>query len=271
MRELADVRRGGTEDVRAVRSVELERRTLLRASASASVDMVGLTTRTHARANWRTNSSTLASVISLPRPMMMRRSAISAISESWCERRTRCDPRGEMSEELADPADAFWVEPVRGLVEEQHPRVAEHGGGDAEALLHAQRVAPARFLATAPRPTSSSTSSTRVRGKPFDAARPRRWLRAGAPGVQVAGVEQRADLVHRTGQVAVGPAVERGRSCRGRSNPSSRRIVVLLPDPFGPRKPVTCPGCTSKLRLSTATSAPNRLTSPPRLDHSIER
>ena len=37
-----------------------------------------------------------------------------------------------------------------------------------------------------------------------------------------------------------------------------QRIVVLLPDPFGPRKPVTRPGWTSKLRSSTATVFPNR-------------
>jgi hypothetical protein len=29
-------------------------------------------------------------------------------------------------------------------------------------------------------------------------------------------------------------------------------MVVDLPDPFGPRKPVTTPGRTSKLRSSTA-------------------
>ena len=34
------------------------------------------------------------------------------------------------------------------------------------------------------------------------------------------------------------------------------RIVVDLPDPFGPRNPVTTPGGTSKVRLSTAVAAP---------------
>ena len=38
-----------------------------------------------------------------------------------------------------------------------------------------------------------------------------------------------------------------------------QRIVVLLPEPFGPRNPVTRPGWTSKLRLSTATVLPKRL------------
>ena len=34
------------------------------------------------------------------------------------------------------------------------------------------------------------------------------------------------------------------------------RIVVDLPDPFGPRNPVTTPDGTSKVRLSTAVAAP---------------
>ena len=38
-----------------------------------------------------------------------------------------------------------------------------------------------------------------------------------------------------------------------------QRIVVLLPDPLGPRNPVTLPGWTSKLRSSTARVRPNRL------------
>ena len=40
------------------------------------------------------------------------------------------------------------------------------------------------------------------------------------------------------------------------------RIVVDLPAPFGPRKPVTLPGATSKVRSSTARTAPYCLVSP---------
>src|SRR6476619_2978277 len=45
-------------------------------------------------------------------------------------------------------------------------------------------------------------------------------------------------------------------------SPSSIRRVVVLPAPFGPRKPVIRPGSTSKLRSSTATKEPKRLVSP---------
>src|SRR5579859_4724262 len=47
----------------------------------------------------------------------------------------------------------------------------------------------------------------------------------------------------------------------GASRPRMTRIVVLLPAPFGPRKPVTWPGRTAKLSPSTAVTAPKRLTS----------
>jgi len=48
----------------------------------------------------------------------------------------------------------------------------------------------------------------------------------------------------------------------GRTSPRIIRSVVVLPAPFGPTKPVSVPGCTSKLRSSTATTRPNRLTRP---------
>ncbi len=48
----------------------------------------------------------------------------------------------------------------------------------------------------------------------------------------------------------------------GRTSPSTIRIVVLFPAPFGPRKPVTHPGRASKVRLSTACTRPKRFVSP---------
>jgi hypothetical protein len=42
----------------------------------------------------------------------------------------------------------------------------------------------------------------------------------------------------------------------GRSRPTIMRIVVDLPAPFGPRKPVTWPGRTVKLMPSTAVFRP---------------
>src|SRR5262245_10479765 len=47
----------------------------------------------------------------------------------------------------------------------------------------------------------------------------------------------------------------------GASSPFSILIVVVLPAPFGPRKPKICPRGTSKLTASTATKSPNVLVS----------
>ena len=42
----------------------------------------------------------------------------------------------------------------------------------------------------------------------------------------------------------------------GFSSPAIIRIVVVLPAPFGPRKPWISPGCTSRLTPSTAVNVP---------------
>jgi hypothetical protein len=60
-------------------------------------------------------------------------------------------------------------------------------------------------------------------------------------------------------------AEQRGRQAEPLPHPeraSSMRIVVVLPEPFGPRKPVTAPGRTRAVSASTARVAPNRLVSP---------
>src|SRR5262245_52236868 len=48
----------------------------------------------------------------------------------------------------------------------------------------------------------------------------------------------------------------------GVKSPQSIRIVVDLPEPFGPRKPYTCEAGTVRSTWSTATSALNRLVRP---------
>ena len=42
----------------------------------------------------------------------------------------------------------------------------------------------------------------------------------------------------------------------GVTRPTSERSVVVLPEPFGPRNPTTLPSSMSKLRSSTARTAP---------------
>ena len=124
------------------------------------------------------------------------------------------------------------------------------------------------FFATAVSPTVSSTSSHPA---PRDAVALRQTeqvvVRAAA-AVHGLGVQQRADVLQRLLQLA-------GSACRrsapsplvGLSRPSIIRIVVDLPAPFGPRKPVTMPGLTGKVRWSTATLLAVPLGQPLKLDH----
>jgi hypothetical protein len=59
---------------------------------------------------------------------------------------------GQVAQQGPDPADALGVEAVERLVEDDRGRVAEQGGGDAQALAHAEREAtgpPAPHLAQA--------------------------------------------------------------------------------------------------------------------------
>ena len=125
------------------------------------------------------------------------------------------------------------------------------------------REKPPAFLpATSLSPTSRSTSSTRDRAIPFDAAIHCRCARA-----------ERFGCTHFASSSA--PTVRSGWLCCayglpctsasplvGRSSPSIIRMVVDLPAPFGPRNPVTRPGGTVNVRSSTAFVSPKCLVSP---------
>ena len=76
------------------------------------------------------------------------------------------------------------------------------------------------------------------------------------------GVQQNAELGHRGGRLGVVLAVDPHRPAGRPVEPAIIRIVVDFPAPFGPRKPVTTPGSTTKLKPSTAVLSPNRLVRP---------
>ena len=91
--------------------------------------------------------------------------------------------RGVGAQEVAQPVDAFGVEAVGGLVQDEDVGVAEEGGGEPEPLPHAQReAADAPTGGAGHSPTSARTSSTRWSARPAVAARTRRWSRARRPG-----------------------------------------------------------------------------------------
>ena len=103
---------------------------------------------------------------------------------------------------FAHPAHALRVQAVERLVEQQHRRIAEQRGGDAEPLLHAQGE-PAD-----PRPCRVGQAHLRqhlvdpARGTPLLRRQRSQVGRGAAATVHVMGVEQRADVPQAAGAVA---------------------------------------------------------------------
>ena len=123
-------------------------------------------------------------------------------------------------EQATHPADAGRVEAVGGLVEDEHRRVAEQGVGDAEPLLHAERVVA--------QPTAGLGGVQRHQGEHLVDPRHRQAHRPGADGEDLAtgaagvlggGVEQDPHVATRVGDVAVGVAADGDPARRGRRQP----------------------------------------------------
>ncbi len=78
-----------------------------------------------------------------------------------------------------------------------------------------------------------------------------------AAGVDGLGVQQRADIAQRRARAGrTGAPLTVTVPDVGRSSPMIMRMVVDLPAPFGPRKPVTRPASTVKLTPATAVFSP---------------
>ena len=75
-------------------------------------------------------------------------------------------------------------------------------------------------------------------------------VQEGPVGDEAEGALRRVRLA---GEVV---AVDRHAAGGGRSRPAIMRIAVVLPAPFGPRKPWISPGATDRLTPSTALKEP---------------
>ena len=189
-------------------------------------------------------SATAVSAISWPRPMTIRWSAVSAISLiRWLETKTVRPSAASDFIRLRIQQDALGVEPVDRLVEHQHRRVAEQRGGDAEPLAHAEREA-LRALAAPPslRPTSVEHLVDPAGRDAVGLREAQQVVVRAAAAVHRLGVEQRADLAASArASCRNSSAVHGDPASVGSSRPRIIRIVVDLPAPLGPRKPVTGP------------------------------
>ena len=125
---------------------------------------------------------------------------------------------GQPAQEVAQPADALRVQAVGGLVEDQHPRIAEQRGRQAEPLAHAERVAARAPVGRAESATSSSSSSTRASAIPA-ASRERRAGGCGRCGPDAAS---RRRARRRRCAPGLGASRTAGRA-RSRCRPSGSR------------------------------------------------
>ena len=163
---------------------------------------------------------------------------------------------GTIPQQVAKPADALRVEPVAGFVEHQDGWVTQQRGGDAESLPHAEGVGAHAAVGRAAQVHGLEHRVDAREGIPAPSARIRRWLRPLRPGWKAFGSRTTPTVRGRILEVAVSGA--RDGACPRSAEARSSRIFIVVdfPAPLGPRKPVTRPGATVKVRSSTTTSWP---------------
>ena len=152
-------------------------------SSACSASACGLRTRT-LRPRGRSARRARPRATKRPRLMITTRSTVCATSAStWLETSDRAAAgRGEGAQEVAQPADALRVEPVRRLVEHEQLRVAEQRGREPEPLAHAERVAlhpPSGRILELDEAEHLLHATPRM---PAAGARERRWSRPLRPG-----------------------------------------------------------------------------------------
>ena len=170
---------------------------------------------------------------------------------------------GEGAQNAAHPHDPFGVEPVERLVEHQHRRVAQQRRRQPQPLSHPERVAARLAPASRLQADLGDDLVDTLGRQPLRMGEPHEVV-AGACG-SAAGRRCRAPN-RRGGADAAGCDRAARRRAHVPSSAASRpritRIVVDLPAPLGPTKPVTLPWATANVIPSRATVDPKRLRSP---------
>src|SRR5690606_36201131 len=108
---------------------------------------------------------------------------------------------GEVAEQRTDPADAFGVEPVGGLVEEEDLRVAEQRLRDAEPLTHPEAVGPRALALGAGQPDEVERRLAALEREPRRTGADPQLVDGAACGVVTDTVDDRSH--HRRGVLEV--------------------------------------------------------------------
>ena len=119
---------------------------------------------------------------------------------------------GQAADQAAQPVDALGVEAVGRLVEDQDLGVAEQGGGQPEALAHAEREAPDPAAAGGGQPGLLQDLVDPPRVEPGRGGQDPEVVAGRAARVEPARLQDRPDPAGRVGQLAVGPAGDGGRA-----------------------------------------------------------
>src|ERR1035441_6299271 len=144
---------------------------------------------------------------------------------------------GQRAEQIPQPPDALRVQAVGGLVEHQDLRVAEQGGGQAEPLPHAERVAPRPLPARACQADPLQQLSGPAAGYPGLGGQHSQVVAARAAGVGGGGIQQRADRPGRAGQLGIGFPGDHGGAGVGADQPQDHPQCGGLPRAVGAEEP----------------------------------
>ena len=119
---------------------------------------------------------------------------------------------GQAADQAAQPVDALGVEAVGRLVEDQDLGVAEQGGGQPEALAHAEREAADPAAAGGGQPGLLEDLVDPARVEPGRHGQDPQVVAGRAARVEPARLQDRPDPAGRVGQLPVGPAGDGGRA-----------------------------------------------------------
>ena len=159
--------------------------------------------------------------------------------------------RRPLAEDLGHRRDAERVEPAERLVEDEQLRVVDERRAELDALLVAVRqrleLGPLRSRQAQPGEPARGRRG-RVAGRhPVVLGEVAELLGDVHPRVEAALLRHvaEAEACHPVDRLA---APERSSPLSGLARPKMQRIVVVLPAPFGPRKPTSRPGRAMKRR-----------------------
>ena len=172
------------------------------ATARASASGCGVRTRTVWAELRAMNSAMLQSAMSRPRPITITWSAVFSISDiRWLDTSTVRPSAASDLIRLRIHRMPSGIQPVHRLVEHQDLRVAEQRRGDAEPLAHAERESLGPLPGHVGQPDDAEHLVHPAAGDVVGLGQAEQVVAGAAAAVHGLGVQQRAHLAHRAGQL----------------------------------------------------------------------